>query len=122
MPTSLPVTLVLAWALFFAFLLAQAHHERELKASPYLESPTFVKAVEISSLLGLLSGLGILGYYFYRASWYWPIALALGGSVIGALLMGALSGIMGNATLSKRAFVGWPLCGLWAIQVIHSIP
>jgi hypothetical protein len=121
LPTSLPCTLVIAWAMFFAFLLAQAHHERELKATPSSSAPNLLKATEISSLLGLFFGIGVLGYYFYKVAWYWPLILVVGGSIIGALILGLLIGLIGNASVSKRAFIGWPLCVLWAIQCIHGI-
>ena len=121
MPNSFPLSLVLSWSLFFALLLSQAHHERELKAEPLYDSPNLLKALDISTTLGMLVGLGVLGYYFYKVAWYWPLALAVGGSMLGALLMALLSGILSTAFLSKRAFIGWPVCSIWAIESIHGI-
>jgi hypothetical protein len=119
LPTSLPITLVLAWASFFAFFLSQGHHERELTTSHFLESPNLLKALGISTLLGMIVGVGILAFYFYKVSWYWPLLLAVGGSMIGAAAFGLLSGLVSSATISKGAFIGWPLSAVCAIQMIH---
>jgi len=121
LPNSLPILLVVAWAFFFASLFGQARYEAALKGNPFLESPSFVKAIAISTLLGMLAGLGILGYFFYKVSWYWPIVLAVCGSLLGALVVGVLLTLVGEAALGRRGFFGWPLFGLWAIQIIHSI-
>ncbi len=121
MPRSLPLNLVLAWSLLFCFLLAHEYHERQSKRSLQFASTHLLKAVEISGLLGFFTGLVILIYYFIVVAWYWPIVLFVGGSIFGAMMMGMLSSLIGEESLSKRAFIGWPLSALWAISIIHEL-
>ena len=122
MPASFPVSLFLAWALFFAFFLAQAHAERALKGNPLTSTLTITRVTEVSNLVGFFVGIAVLGYYFYKVAWYWPIVLAVAGSVVGAFIMGLLSTLIGDEALVKRSFIAWPAFALWAILIIHGIP
>ncbi len=121
MPELLPLKLVLGWAMLFCFLLAQFHHETAIKSFASPASPALLKSVEISSLLGFLAAIGIFIYYFVKAKWYWALALGLGGSLLGALAAGLLFSLVGEATLSKRAFIGWPIAALWSISIIDGL-
>ena len=121
MPTSLPLSLFCTWALLFCFVLAHEYHLRGIKAFKYESSSQFIKSVEMSSLLGFYCMTGVLIYYLFSVSWYWVIVLGVFGTLAGGLLMGVISGILGEENLSKRAFIGWPLCAIWAISIIHGI-
>lgn len=121
MPLSIPLSLIFAWAMLFAFMCAQYHHEEIMKRSPYMWEPTLFKATQVSSLLSLLTAISILIYYFIKTKWYWVIALSFGGSMLGALAAGILFSSMGEAVLSRRAFYGWPIMAVWSISIIHGL-
>ena len=121
MSPSLPMKLICAWALLFGFVLAHAHHERRMRAFLSQAPLALFRAVEISSLAGLFAMTGIMIYYFVVTTWYWTIALGLGGAISGAVFAGIGFGLMGEDALSKRAFVGWPLSAIWAVTIIHGI-
>ena len=81
-----------------------------------------LRAVEISQLLWLIAAAGILIYYFIAARWYWPLALAVGGSMLGALIAGLLFGIVDEEYVSTPGFILWPASAAWAIFTIHGLP
>jgi uncharacterized integral membrane protein len=54
-----------------------------------------VKARSLEILLGCIEGAALLIYYGAQTSWYWPLLLLLGGSVIGGLLFGVVDNLAG---------------------------
>ena len=121
MPDQLPFGLFLGWAALFAFVCAQYHHEQMIKALRVSATSRLLKMVEVSSLLSLVAGVGILIYYFIQVRWYWVVVLAVLGSMTGALCAGLLFGIIGEEKLSKRAFIGWPIAAAYTISAISKI-
>jgi hypothetical protein len=93
MPSQLPLGLALAWVMFFAAAVAQFHYEQIIRR---VGPAGLLHAVEISQLLWLVSAVAILVYYFLAARWFCPLALALGGSLLGALLAGILLSTVGE--------------------------
>lgn len=121
MPLLLPAKILLAWALLFCFVMAQGLLEKKINGLEIAASTTQIRALEISSLLGLVSMGGVLIFYFIHSTWYWTVALGLGGSIAGAFLLGLGLYFFGEASLGKRAFIGWPLCAIWAIRIIYDL-
>lgn len=121
MPAQLPVDLVVAWVLFFLSGVGQFHHEQVIRQSGFVGTG-LLRAVEISQLLWLVAGAAILIYYFVVARWYWPLALAVGGSMLGALFAGLLFGVVGERKISILGFIVWPLAAAYAIVTIHGLP
>ena len=85
-------------------------------------STKLLRAIEISQLLWLIAAIAILVYYFIAARWYWPLALASAGSMLGALIAGLLFSIVGEEWVSTRGFLIWPASAVWAILTIHGLP
>lgn len=117
MPTSMPLTLVVAWVLLFGFVNTHQRHAMRFEGA----SRTYLFALQASFLLGSLIGLGLLIYYFTRVAWYWPLVLFAIGSLIGGLLFGLLDAKLGQLIMSLVAFVGWPAAAIWAYLIINAL-
>ena len=84
--SSLPISLIISWILFFGFLNTHQRHAAHFKGA----SKGYHIALQISVILGSLVGLGLLVYYFLQITWYWPIVLFVIGSLISGLFFGLL--------------------------------
>lgn len=121
MPQQLPLSLLLAWAIFFCCAVGHFHHEQAIRRSESM--PTrLLRAIEVSQLLWLVAAIAILIYYFVVARWYWPFALAVGGSMVGALAAGLLFSVVGEEWVSTRGFIVWPISAAYAVVTIHGLP
>jgi hypothetical protein len=121
MPLQFPLPLLLAWAVFFGCAVGHFHHEKAIRRSEAM--PTrLLRAIEISQLLWLISAIVILVYYFVVARWYWPFALAVGGSMLGALVAGLLFGVVGEEWVSTSGFIIWPAAAASIVLIIHGLP
>ena len=99
MPISMPLSLAIAWVLFFGFLNT---HQRY--ANSFIgESQNFLLALLTSVLLGTLVGLGLLVYYFIHVSWYWPFVLFFLSSFVGGILFGTLDAKINPLIIALRA-------------------
>jgi hypothetical protein len=76
-------------------------------------SQGFHFALNISVLLGVITGIGLLIYYFIQVAWYWPLLLFLGGSLAGGILFGLLDKALGSLSMSIASFAGWPASAVW---------
>lgn len=117
MPTSLPLPLIIAWVAFFGFLNTHQRHASNFKGS----SQSFHLALNLSVLLGILVGLGLLIYYFLQVSWYWPLILFVVGSIAGGLIFGLLDAALGSLTVSIIAFIGWPAAATWFVFIVRGL-
>lgn len=117
MPTSLPLTLLIAWVLFLGFLGTHAQHASRFGG----ESQGFLLALYLSVILGWLVGLGLLIYYYMQVAWYWPIALLICGTIVAGLLFAVLDGLFGRLTISFLAFIGWPATAAWAFFIVRGL-
>ncbi len=117
MPTSLPFSLIIAWIVFSGFVNTHQRHMMNFRGN----SQGYLLALQASTLLGSVSGLGLLSYYFIQVEWYWPIALFAAGSLVGGLLFGFLDTKIGQLTMSMLSFVGWPVAATWAFFIIHDL-
>lgn len=117
MVASMPWTLIIAWVGFFGFLNTHQRHAANFKGS----SQSFHLALNLSVLLGCLVGLGLLIYYFFQVTWYWPIILFVVGSLVGGISFGLLDAALGSLTVSLIAFIGWPACAIWFFLVARGL-
>lgn len=117
MPSSLPISLLVSWIIYFGFVNTHQRLSTRFKGA----SRGFLALLNLSVILGVIVGLALLGYYFMQVSWYWPIVLFVGGSVIGGLLFGLLDALLGQLTMAFLGFVGWPAAAVWAFIVIHGL-
>jgi hypothetical protein len=117
MSASMPWSLLIAWILFSGFSNTHQRHAANFQGS----SQGFHLALNISVLLSLVVGLGLLIYYFIQVAWYWPIALAALGAIIGGLTFGLLDVKLGRLTVSVLSFLGWPAAAAWALFLIHGL-
>ena len=121
MPQQFPLQLLIAWIAFFCSAVGQFHHEQAIRRGP-AATTRMLRAMEISQLLWIAVAATILIYYFIVARWYWPLALAIGGSMLGAVVAGLLFGVVGERAVSACAFIVWPVSAAYAAFVIHSLP
>lgn len=117
MTDSIPLSLIMAWIVFFGFVNTHQRHAMNYRG----ESQDYLHALKASVLLGRLVILGLLGYYFMQVEWYWPVALFIIGSLVGGLLFGLLDATIGQFIMSILAFFGWPASAIWAFLTIHHI-
>lgn len=117
MNSSLPISLIISWILFFGFVNTHQRHAEHFKGA----SQGYLLALYTSVILGRLVGLGLLIYYFIQVSWYWPIVLFLVGSLIGGLFFGFLDAKIGLLGMSLVSFIGWPASAIWAFLIIRSM-
>lgn len=108
------------WIVFVAFFLAQAHHERALQNDELARfvAPRYFKALQISTLLALLTGAALLVYCFLKMPWYWPLILLCAGGPLGAFAFGLLSTRRPLAHVSTMGFLMLPLT---AAGVVYNI-
>lgn len=118
MSNSMPLSLVVAWIIFFGFVNTHQRHATHFRG----ESQGYLLGLQVSALLGSVVGLGLLGYYFMHVAWYWPMLLFAVGSFASGLVFGVLDVKLGPLTMSTMAFIGWPASSVWAFFIIRALP
>lgn len=93
------------YSLFAIFVFYQQLHVKDFHGS----SQGFALALNVSALLGTLTGLAYLVYYGWHVVWWAPIVIFVIG-ILAALLGGFVERIVGSMALSMSAFVAWPIC------------
>lgn len=117
MPDSMPLSLVIAYLAFFGFLNTHQRHSSRFEGA----SQIYHLALNISLLIGVLVGLGLLIYYGYLTAWYWPIVLFLTGSLIGGLIFGLFDVTLGLLIMSLVSFPGWPISAYIMYRIINHL-
>lgn len=117
MTDSLPLSLVISWITFFGFVNTHQRHARDFRGA----SQAYLLALYISVIIGSLVGLGLLVYYFIQVSWYWPLVLFVGGSLVGGFFFGFLDAKIGLLGMSLVSFIGWPASAIWAFFIIRGL-
>jgi hypothetical protein len=117
MLNTMPISLILAWAVFFGLVNTHQRHARRLLGT----SARYSAAVRLSSVFGSLVGAGLLIYYFMQVAWYWPLLLFVIGSSIGGLFFSWLDKRIGGPGVSFFAFFGWPISAAWAFLIIRVL-
>ena len=93
------------YCLFGIFVFYQQLHVKHFQGA----SQSFLLALNISALVGMLAGICYLVYYGWSVVWWAPIVIFIIGlvaSVLGVLL----ERFVGTLALSLGGFLGWPLC------------
>ncbi len=135
MPNQFPLNLLMAWVLFYIFLITHVMHQH-----PYSRgsSECFYIISSLSILSASISYWGLLIYYYTQVTWYWPFVLFIGGRILGNLILrtflnicNALQGIIlkdddkvlsiGLIVLIVLSFIGWPASALWVYSIISSL-
>jgi len=117
MDSSIPLSLIISWILFFGFVNTHQRHAMRFQGA----SQGYLLALQASVVLGSLVGLSLLIYYFIQVSWYWPLVLFVVGSLIGGLFFGFLDGKIGVLGMSFVSFIGWPASAIWAFFIIRGL-
>lgn len=117
MDNSIPISLIIAWILFFGFVNTHQRHARNFHGA----SQGYHLVLYSSVTLGSLVGLGLLVYYFVQVAWYWPLVLFLVGSLVGGTLFGFLDAKIGLLGMSLASFIGWPFSAIWAFLIIRNL-
>jgi hypothetical protein len=117
MPNAMPISLILAWAVFFGLVNTHQRHARRLLGT----SAIYSSAVRFSSVFGSLAGAGLLIYYFMQVAWYWPLLLFVIGSSIGGLFFSWLDKTIGGPGVSFFAFFGWPITAALTFLLIRAL-
>ncbi|MBD3343041.1 MAG: hypothetical protein GF353_28345 [Candidatus Lokiarchaeota archaeon] len=117
MNSSMPLSLIISWLLFFGFLNTHQRHAKNFQGA----SRGYLLALQVSIFLGSLVGLGLLVYYFIQVSWYWPLVLFVVGSLIGGFFFGFLDIKIGTLGMSFISFLGWPASAIWIFFIIRGL-
>lgn len=121
MPTSLPLSLVVSTVILFGFVGTHMRHISNYKGA----SEWYKLALNISSILGIITGLSLLIFYFIQVPWYWPLVLFVTQLIIGGLLFGVLDVLAGRLgvgmLMSLVGFVVWPSMAVWSFMIVNSL-
>jgi len=117
MDSSKPLLLIISWVLFFSFVnITQCHAKHFESRSRY-----YFLFFNVSVILSSLVGLGLLVYCLIHLSWYWPIAIFVGGCIVGGFFFDFLDGKIGLLTTSLVSFIGWPSSAIWVFFIIRDL-
>ena len=117
MDSSLPLSLIISWILFFSFVnITQCHAKHFEDRSRY-----YFLFFNVSAILSSLVGLGLLAYCLIHLPWCWPIMIFVVGSIVGWFFFGILDVKIGLLTMSLVSFLGWPSSAIWAFFIIRDL-
>ncbi len=102
------------YCIFAIFVFYQQLHAKNFKGA----SQALPLAINISALLGMITGISYLLYYGWTVAWWAPIPILIVG-VAAAMAGVVIERLVGVITLSFSAFVGWPIC---AYLMFYYIP
>ncbi|MBF0419622.1 MAG: hypothetical protein HQL78_05590 [Magnetococcales bacterium] len=122
--SSMPLSLIIAWAFFSGFVSEHTRHAVNFRGS----SQTFKQFLILSSSVGFLVSFTLTAYYFMHVAWYYSIFLYVVVSVASGIIFVALSlilsktlGHLGQVIISFAAFIGWPASAIWVFSIISNI-
>ena len=116
MDISIPLLLIISWILFFSFVnITQCNAKHFEYRSRY-----YFLFFNVSAILCSLVGLGLLAYCLIHLSWYWPIAIFVGGIMVGGFFFDFLDGKIGLLTTSLVSLIGWPSSAIWVFFIIRD--
>jgi hypothetical protein len=110
---------VLSWTsigfycLFGIFAFYQKLHVKNFRGA----SQGFALVLNISAFLAMLTGFAYLVYYGWQVIWWAPVlifGIGLLASIVGLLV----ERIVGPATLSLLAFIGWPVSAYFMFSFV----
>lgn len=103
------------YCFFGIFVFYQQLHIKNFRGS----SQGFVLALNISSILGMLTGVAYLIYYGWQVVWWAPIVIFVIG-ILAAMLGFLIERIVGSMALSTSAFIGWPICAYFMFNFVPN--
>jgi hypothetical protein len=103
------------YCIFGFFVFYQQLHVKNFRGA----SQGFHSILLASTTLGVLTGIVYLGYYGWTVKWWAPFAIVVIG--IACTTLGLfLERLVGAATLSLTAFIGWPISAYFMFRYIPS--
>jgi hypothetical protein len=103
------------YCLFGVFVFYQQLHANNSRGA----GQGFALALNVSACAGLVTGIAYLVYYGWSVAWWAPIVIFFIGlvSTIPAFL---IERVIGAATLSLIAFIGWPVSAYFMFRYIPA--
>jgi hypothetical protein len=117
MDSSIPLSLIISWILFFSFINITQRHAKHFED----RSRYYFLFFNVSAILCSLVGLGLLVYCLIHLSWCWPIVIFVGGSMVGGFFFGFFDVKIGLLTMSLVSFIGWPVSAIWVFFIIRDL-
>jgi energy-converting hydrogenase Eha subunit A len=109
---------IASWLAFCILVFCQQTQVRRFRGSSQL----YLLALNLSVLLGLITGLGYIVRYAWIVAWWTPLIILPVG-LLGATLGVIFERIVGTFILCLVAFAGWPVFAWFmfcTIPVVHS--
>ena len=103
------------YCLFGLFVFYQQLHVKNFRGA----SQQFALALNISALIGMLTGFAYLIYYGWSVVWWAPVVIFVIG-LLSSMLAFAVERRIGAATLSLGGFIGWPVSAYFMFRYIPS--
>lgn len=103
------------YCFFSTFVFYQQLHAKNFHGS----SQGFALALNISSILGRLTGFAYLGYYGWQVIWWVPVVI-FGIGTLACMLGFLVERIVSPMIFSTSAFVGWPICAYFMFSFVPN--
>lgn len=101
------------YCLFGVFIFYQQLHVKNFHGA----SQGFALALNISAILGMVTGVVYLVYYGWNVVWWAPLIVFVIGLL--ASMLGFLAErLVGATVLSVSAFAGWPACAYFMFSYV----
>lgn len=101
------------YSLLSTFVYYQQLHTKNFRGG----SQAVVAALNLSALIGMLTGISYLVYYGWMIKWWVPI-VAVGAGLIATFPAAMVEKYIGTTTISFVGFIGWPLSAYYAFYYI----
>ena len=101
------------YCLFGIFVFYQQLHAKNFRGA----SQGFALALNVSAILGMITGLVYLVYYGWVVTWWAPIVVFLVG-LLASMLGFLIERLVGAMALSLGGFAGWPICAYFMFAYV----
>lgn len=109
--------LLVSWTMFAGCVNSHQRHAARFQGA----SAGFRLALQLSTMAGVITGLGLLVFYAIQSEWYWPLVLFLVTAITAGISFALLDAVLGAFAVSLISFAGWPICAYWSYSVIASL-
>lgn len=109
------ITFLAVYCAFSILVFYQQLHVKNFRGA----SQAFALALNISALVGMLTGLAYLVYYGWSVVWWAPIVIFVIG-ILASMLGFIVERMVGAMALSVGAFIGWPVCAYFMFRYVPS--
>ncbi len=103
------------YCLFSIFVFYQQLHIKNYQSA----NRFFASLLNISALVGMLTGVAYLFYYGWAVTWWAPIVILIIGLIVLSLSF-MIYRLLGALSLSLAGFIGWPLSAYYMFQYIPA--